>query len=257
MSASTRRHTKILDHTAQPLTTRLWGWSENERIGSAVVSFSTELRNRAATTWDAAVAHRFVDELWRGAAPPSVLRAYFVQDNQFFDAFVALLGAAVAAADQPVPRIVLARQLGLIAGPENDFFTRALDALDVPLPDRVAPRLAGATVGFLDLMDSARASADYATCLAVLLVAEWLYLDWADRPDTDTPHDWIQREWIDLHRGPAFTAWVAFLRSEFDRVTTALDDTARGRAAATFARAVALELEFFDAVYGISESATR
>ncbi|MDT7679409.1 MAG: hypothetical protein QOD82_7311, partial [Pseudonocardiales bacterium] len=38
------------------------------------MSFSAELRSRIATAWDAAVAHRFVEELWRGAVEPSVLR---------------------------------------------------------------------------------------------------------------------------------------------------------------------------------------
>jgi thiaminase (transcriptional activator TenA) len=214
------------------------------------VSFSAELRSRTATAWDAAVTHRFVDQLWHGTVESHVLRAYFVQDNQFLDAFVALLGAAVAAADRAEPRVVLARQLGLIAGPENDFFARTLDTLGVPPADRATPPLAAATLGFLDLMDSARAGADYPTCLTVLLVAEWLYLDWADRPDADTPHDPIPREWIDLHRGQAFTTWVRFLRSEFDRVTAALDAAARERVATVFSRAVVLELEFFDAAYG-------
>ena len=213
------------------------------------MSFSAELRGRTAVTWDAAVGHRFVNELWRGAAEPTVLRAYFVQDNQFLDAFVALMGAAVAAADRPESRIVLARQLGLIAGPENDFFARAMDALDVPLPDRVTPQLAEATRGFLELMDQARVSADYATCLAVLLVAEWLYLDWADRPNADTPPEWIESEWIELHRGPAFASWVEFLRAEFDRVAAVADNTAREQLATVFTGAVALELEFFDAAY--------
>ncbi|MFC4947240.1 TenA family protein [Pseudonocardia sp. GCM10023141] len=211
------------------------------------MSFSARLREHNASTWDAAVGHRFVTELWLGTVDPAALQAYFVQDNQFFDAFVAMLGATVAGADRPGPRIALARQLGLLAGPENDFFARVLDAFDVPLPDRSDPELVPATRGFLDLMHHARTSGDYATCLAVLLVAEWLYLDWADRPDAEPPADAIALEWIDLHRGPAFAAWVQFLRTEFDRATAALDDPEQERVAAVFARAVTLELEFFDA----------
>jgi thiaminase/transcriptional activator TenA len=218
------------------------------------VSYSSELRRCTVPTWDAAVRHRFVEELWRGAIEPAVLRAYFVQDNQFLDSFLALLGAAVATADRPEPRIMLARQLGLVAGPENDFFTRALDALDVPAADRTAPPLAEPTLGFLHLMEAARTSADYSTCLAVLLVAEWLYLDWADRPDTPIPDDWICREWIELHRGPAFAGWVRFLRVEFDRVTADLDPTTRERVADVFTHAVELELRFFDAAYEVGMS---
>jgi thiaminase/transcriptional activator TenA len=49
---------------------------------------------------------------------------------------------------------------------------------------------------------------------------------------------------------------VRFLRSEFDRVTADLDDTARERVAAVFTRAVVLELEFFDAAYESPGSAS-
>jgi thiaminase/transcriptional activator TenA len=214
------------------------------------VTFSTELRELTGSTWDAAVRHRFVDEIWRAEVPPEALATYLVQDHQFFDAFVALMGAAVASADAVEPRVVHARQLAVVAGPENDYFARALDALDVPLPDRSEPVLLPPTHGFIALMDEARTSADYPSCLAVLLVAEWLYRDWATRPDAQLPAEPIQREWIQLHSGPEFEAWVAFLRAEFDRATLKLDDAHRDRVRTLFVRAVELELAFFDAAYG-------
>jgi thiaminase/transcriptional activator TenA len=213
------------------------------------VTFSAELRQLTGSTWDAAVGHRFVSEIWRGEVQPAVLTTYLVQDHQFFDAFVALMGATVAAADRLEPRIVHARQLGLVAGPENDFFARALDALDVPLADRTDPLLLAPTVGFVELMDTARRSADYASCLTVLLVAEWLYLDWATRPDATAPDEPLQREWIELHRGSAFETWVQFLRAEFDRVTAGLEPADRERVRELFAAAVDLELAFFDDAY--------
>lgn len=212
------------------------------------MAFSDDLRARAAPTWDAAVGHRFVENLWRGTVPTAVLSTYLVQDHQFVDAFVALMGAAVASADRAEPRIVHARRLGVVAGPENDYFDRAFDALDVPVADRTQPVLLPPTAGFLDLMGAARAG-DHAEQLTVLLVAEWLYLDWATRPGATAPDEPIQREWIDLHRGPAFERWVGFLRAEFDRVTAGLDSAGRDRVAEVFTRAVDLELAFFDSAY--------
>ncbi|WP_226358045.1 TenA family protein [Pseudonocardia sp. ICBG601] len=146
------------------------------------MGFSAQLRESTAATWDAAVGHRFVEELWSGALDRGVLRHYLEQDLQFVDSFLALLGAAVATADRPGPRVRLARQLGLVAGPENDYFERSLGELDGNAePERAAP-----TVGFVDLMGEAR-DAGYAETLAVLVVAEWLYLDWATRPGATTP----------------------------------------------------------------------
>jgi thiaminase/transcriptional activator TenA len=213
------------------------------------VTFSAQLRELTAPTWDAAVGHRFVDEIWDGRVDPDVLTTYLVQDHQFVDAFLALMGAAVASADRADARVVHARQLGIVAGPENDFFARALDTLDVPLTERTRPELLEPTRAFVDLMDDARRSADYASCLAVLLVAEWLYLEWATRPEETLPEEPVQAEWIALHSGRAFAGWVEFLRAEFDRVCADLAPAHRDRVQELFVRAVDLELAFFDAAY--------
>lgn len=209
------------------------------------MGFSEDQRAAHAATWDAAVSHPFVEELWAGTVDDAVLARYLTQDLQFLDAFVALLGQAVASADRPAPRLVLARQLGLISSDEDDYFVRALDRLGVSVEHRADPPQAAPTRGFLALMHDARTSADYGQILALLVVAEWLYLDWASR-GTDPPVDWLYRGWIDLHRGPAFEEWTAFLRAELDRVAEGTD---RRRLAATFGRAVELELAFFDAAY--------
>ena len=71
------------------------------------MSFSAELRDRTASTWRAAVAHRFVDELWAGRVEPGVLRTYLVQDHQFVDAFIAPIGEA--AIDAETVRVVARR----------------------------------------------------------------------------------------------------------------------------------------------------
>jgi len=207
------------------------------------------LRRTVAPTWDAAVSHRFVDELWSGAVSEEVMARYLVQDHQFLDAFLALLGATMACADRAGVRLVYARQLGLLVSDENNFFARSFDALDVSSADRSSPVLLAPTRGFLELMGEARASADYPSCLAVLLVAEWLYQDWATRGGARAPDEPRAREWIDLHRGPDFARWVDLLRDEFDRVGADLDPAHRHRVAALFHRAVDLELAFFDAAY--------
>lgn len=213
------------------------------------MSTSADWRAGVGATWDAAVGHRFVEELWAGEVDEAVMARYLGQDAQFLDAFVALLGAAVACCDRTAPRMALARQLGVVAGEEDDYFDRALARLGV---DPAGVEHAAPTRGFVALMDQARCSGDYATILAVLVVAEWLYLDWASRPGPG-PTDWLHREWVDLHRGEAFAAFVALLRTELDRVAGPGDHRARE----AFTRAVDLELAFFDAAYGVSAGAPR
>jgi len=57
--------------------------------------FSEQLRQSCATDWRACVQHRFVEEIFAGTLDDAVLRRYLVQDYQFINRFVALLGAAI------------------------------------------------------------------------------------------------------------------------------------------------------------------
>lgn len=99
-------------------------------------------------------------------------------------------------------------------------------------------------------MDEARTSQEYPLVLAVLCVAEWTYLGWAALAEEPLPDNFVHREWIELHEGPAFRAWVHFLRDELDRLGPGLDEEGRLRVLDFFRRAVRLELRFFDMAAG-------
>jgi thiaminase (transcriptional activator TenA) len=94
-------------------------------------------------------------------------------------------------------------------------------------------------------MREAAETRSYAAALSVLVVAEWLYLDWASRAPKPLPDNLVHAEWITLHDNPDFRSFVDFLRAELDRVGPAQADLCRG----FFCRAVALELAFFEAAY--------
>ncbi|ODN71344.1 TenA family protein [Methylobrevis pamukkalensis] len=213
------------------------------------VSFSDELRNLCADDWRAATEHRFVDELLAGTVDPDVMRAYLVQDYQFIDGFVALLGSAIANADHFASRLAIARFLAMITSDENTYFVRAFDALGVSEADRFAPQLAAPTADFQALMARATAGGSYVRCLAVLVVAEWLYMSWAQRRTGPLPADFVHAEWITLHDNAYFNEVVGWLRSELDRAAGNASEAEREIAAALFTEAVALERAFFDHLY--------
>ncbi|WP_067173727.1 TenA family protein [Microtetraspora niveoalba] len=204
--------------------------------------FSEWLRASSEPDWTAVVTHPFAAAILRGEAD---MRRYLVQDFQFVDAFTALLGAAVAAADTFEARVPVARFLGLtVADAERGYFHRALAALGEDPASPVTPE--PVTVEFRALMDEARHGQSYARIIAVLCVAEWTYLGWAERAVDPLPEDFVYREWIDLHSGPAFEGWVGFLRGELDRIGPALSEAEQGGVLDVFRRATDLERRFFD-----------
>lgn len=203
------------------------------------------LRAANAADWDAAIQHRFVRELCAGTVEPAVMRRYLVQDYQFIDRFVMLLGAAIASADNYPSRLRLAGFLAMITSDENTYFQRAFDALNVPASERRAPALTETTVGFQVLMAEAAQSRSYAQCLAVLLVFEGIYLAWAERHTGPLPPNFVHAEWIRLHDNDFFRGFVGWLGAELDRVGPA-EEAACAR---LFSRAVRLERQFFDDLY--------
>ncbi|MEL7252808.1 MAG: TenA family protein [Pseudomonadota bacterium] len=210
------------------------------------MSATETLRAQAADDWHAATTHAFANALADGTMDRDKMAGYLQQDYLFVEGFVRLLASAVAHAPSLPDAVPGAQFLGLICGPENTYFLRALEALNVPQAHEAAPE----TRAFQTLMDDARRSGRYEIMLSVLVVAEWIYLDWAapfeDKAD-DLPF-WLG-EWITLHAGAGFESVVAYLRAQFDAVWLELDDAARADVEATFTKAVTLERAFFDAAW--------
>ncbi|MFA8443942.1 TenA family protein [Yoonia sp.] len=208
------------------------------------MSATHHLQSLVADDWHAATHHPFTNALADGTLSRDKMAGYLQQDYQFIEGFVRLLASAVAHAPTLVDAVPGARFLGLVCGPENTYFLRALNVLEVPPTAPAAPE----TIAFQKLMDHARRSGRYEIMLSVLVVAEWIYLDWAapfeDRAD-DLPF-WLG-EWITLHAGDGFAQVVAYLRDQLDTVWDTLDEDTRKDVTATFTEAVRLERAFFDA----------
>ncbi|HEY9521857.1 MAG TPA: TenA family protein [Thermopolyspora sp.] len=215
------------------------------RQADSEVRFSEWLRSAAEPEWTAVIDHPFAAAINRGDAPRDRMRRYLTQDFQFVDSFTALLGAAVACADTFEARVPFGRFLGeTVSDTERGYFHRALAALGADPADR--PRLERVTEEFRALMNEARDSQDYPLILAVLCVAEWSYLGWASQAVPPLPGDFLYREWIELHSGLDFEAWVAFLRGELDRLGPTLAEPHQYRVRDAFRRATHLERGFFD-----------
>lgn len=221
------------------------------RMDAVDPGFSEWLRSGCEPEWTAVVTHPFAASITRGDTPDDDMRRYLLQDFQFVDSFTALLGAAVASADTFESRVPFSRFLGETAtAEEKTYFHRALAALGATPADVASAPAAPVTADFRALMDEARTSLDYPVILAILCVAEWSYLGWAALAEGPPPESFVHREWIELHEGPAFRAWVRFLRGELDRLGPELTAAEQLRVFGFFRRTVRLELRFFDMAAG-------
>lgn len=207
------------------------------------------LRRKFSIDWELATDHPFCKELADGTLPVQKMKWYLAQDYKFIDRFVRLLATAIAHAPTLADSIPAAQFLAVITGSENTYFLRSFDALDMTHEEQ-NPLAAPSTLAFQNLMHEAQVSGRYEQMLAVLVVAEWSYLTWANRYveySSDLPF-WFS-EWIDLHTGDGFESVVEYLRNQLDQVWDGLTRQQKTDATDMFARAVKCECDFFDASY--------
>ena len=98
----------------------------------------------------------------------------------------------------------------MVSAEENTYFLRAFEALGVTETRRAADPDTQPTIGFKAIMREAADTRSYAPALSVLVVAEWLYLDWASRAPQPLPNNFVHAEWITLHDNSNFREFVEF-----------------------------------------------
>ncbi|WP_299668938.1 TenA family protein [uncultured Psychromonas sp.] len=217
---------------------------------------SEQLKQTCIDDWSTATNHAFCAELADDSLPLDKMKIYLAQDYTFIDNFVRLAASAIHHAPTLPDRLPLAHFLGNIAGPENTYFQRSFDILDVAQSERAAPELLKPTSDFQALMLKAANSGEYGNMIAVLCVAEWVYLSWAQPVFERTDYAELIKtlpfyfgEWIALHSGEYFESVVEHLRSQLDTAFNNADVEQQQTMQDYFQQAVLLEKQFFDACY--------
>jgi len=212
-------------------------------------TFCDELRENSEPAWTRAATHRFTRELAAGTLDDDVFRRYLRLDYEFVTDLTGVIGHAIADAPTMDATQRLSTFLSSVVGPENDYFERAFDALDVKTEVFFPSKDPDVAQAFRDLFGHATTAGGYAETLAVLVPVEWIYLTWASAVETH-PDPFYLREWVDVHASADFEETVAMLRDQLDREAATLSPRRRTRVERLFARAVTLEGAFFDAAYG-------
>lgn len=210
---------------------------------------SEQLKQSCIEDWLKATNHVFCIELADGTLTLDKMRVYLAQDYTFIDNFVRLAASAIHHAPALPDRLPLAHFLGIIAGPENTYFQRSFDMLSVSESERTAPKLLTPTSDFQALMLKAANSDEYGNLVAVLCVAEWVYLSWAEAVEFVPSLPFYFGEWITLHSGDYFESVVSHLQTQLDNAYSNADASQQQTIKEYFQQAVLLEKQFFDACY--------
>lgn len=229
--------------------TRFSGTFEEYAETDEAGRFTDWLRERAEPDWSNATNHHFTRELGSDEIDDAVFRRYLLQDYAFVETLVGVFGYAVGDAPTMESKSRLVDFLRTLTADENDFFERSFEALDVPEAEYTNPEPGRTTRALEDLLERAATEGGYAETLAVLVPAEWIYLEWATAIEDELPSRTYLAEWIDLHANKEFTTFVTWLRRQLDREGKAASPRRRRRIERLFRRTVSLEIAFFETPY--------
>jgi thiaminase/transcriptional activator TenA len=227
---------------------------EGYAAAHADARFTEWLRERSEPEWIEATTHRFTRELGSGTLDDEVFRRYLTQDYAFVETLVGAFGHAVGEAPTMDAKSRLVDFLAVLTDDENDYFERSFRALGVSEAEYRDPALTPTTRAFEDLLERGAREGGYAETLAVLVPAEWIYLEWASAVAEEPPPQFYFAEWIDLHADDAFESFVYWLRGELDREGKAASTRRRRRLGRLFRRTVELEVAFFESAYDPEET---
>ncbi|KAF5210715.1 TENA/THI-4/PQQC family protein [Clavispora lusitaniae] len=224
------------------------------------MSFVQELHEKFSKEFNVSVSHPLTNELCHGTLPDYKLYTYLVQDLKFFQDGLKIFGAALTHCDDKDAAIVLGKQIGFVCNDENTYFHTCLDQLrkdstselQAHVPDMVtsAPVLPG-TKKYLNELERLAFCQDYPTIITSMYVMEKCYLGWVVHNGKLPKLEYKHQEWVNLHSGPEFAAWVDFLASEVDRVGK--NEDRKKRMTTAFASTVQLEIDFFEACYNYGQ----
>lgn len=225
------------------------------------MSFVESLLEKFAEKFQVSISHPLTNELCSGTLPDHILYTYLVQDLKFVEIGLRFFGNTLARCEVPSASVTLGKQIGFISNLEYSYFVKCMQQLRdesgsdlqkyVPLMLKSETPALPAVQKYLDVMHYlACDSRSYEELITFLYVLEKVYLDWVlfNMATKDLSRlQYKHKEWVDLHVGPEFEAWVDFLASELNRVAAVSEN--QEKISEWFEKTIDLEIEFFDACY--------
>ena len=182
------------------------------------MGLSADLRQKHSTLWERMVSHPFVRELGDDTLPLEKFRLYFLQDYLFLKDFSVLLALGVAKAPDFEAARRLAAFLNTALQGEEALFLRTFQEWGLSPEAYTRPQPLPTALAYGDFIRRLAYEGPFAHILALLLVSEWTYWDWATRlvRAGKAPRTPAYKNWIDIHASQELGAFVGWLQTRLD-----------------------------------------
>jgi len=212
-------------------------------------SFSDELWQGAAATYDAILAHPFLTGLTDGSLPPEVFRFYVVQDALYLRAYGQALAAVGGRAPSAGQTAMFARHAAGALEVEQSLHASLLADLGIDPAAVAAAEPAPANLAYTSYLLATVSFGSYAEGVGAVLPCYWIYWEVGKELLRRGSPDPRYQKWIDLYGSEEFGDIVREVLAVADEIGPGLPAAERDRVHRHFRTSSRYEWMFWDMGY--------
>ena len=214
------------------------------------MSFSSKMREAAATQFKVFLKRPFLTELAAGKLPLTKFRYYIVQDNLFLEDAAVARGLMLKKA----PR-ALRTDLGHLLTSMNRFEllsrrTAVSRKLGITSSSMRRAHRSPTTLAYTSFLIRTTATASIDESLAAMMACPWTYAEMGERyAKSHAMNHPIFGPWISIYQSQAMTGWLEELKAIINKQSSAATPRIRRRMSHLFVTGCKFECMFWDMAY--------
>ena len=215
------------------------------------MSFSRELKEKAAKAWEDGYNHPFVQEIGRGTLDREKFKFYLIQDYHYLLQYAKVFALATVKADTETLMLMLTNVQKSVLD-EISLHKQYMERYGVSGEEisEIAPSLFNRT--YTANMLAVGQTGDIAEILATVFPCAWTYSDYGKRLKRQYAQGLAEnfyKTWIENYAGTAFEESFAWFYDTLDELVAGKTDAQREKIERIFISSVEFEYLFWDMAY--------
>ena len=218
----------------------------------AIMSFSRQLKNRAAKVWEDGYKHPFVQELGMGTLDREKFKFYLLQDYLYLLQYakVFAIGAVKSDTEELMTRFSVI-QHSILAN-EMNIHREYMSGFGITREQMLAVKPSLLNSAYTANMIAVGQTGGLAELIAAVFPCAWTYADYAKRLKVryeDRLEKNFYRSWIEMYSSAEFSDSFEWFYDTLDNLVSNMTDKQRLKTEEIFISSVEFEYLFWDMAY--------
>ena len=216
------------------------------------MSFSRQLKARAAKVWEDGYNHPFVQELGQGTLDRETFKFYLLQDYLYLLQYAKVFATAALKSDTEELMAGFTKSQHYILAGEMDVHREYMASFGITPQEAQSVKASLFNRSYTANMLQLGLTGGLAEVLAAVFPCAWTYADYGQRLKAqyaDRLEGNFYRSWIEMYASEDFAASFAWFYGALDELVENMTDAQRKRIEEIFISSVEFEYLFWDMAY--------